>query len=342
MNKIGIIGHFGGNQNFTDGQTVKTKEINFQIEKHYEFETMKFDTYKNSHNPFKLFLGIKKLLKNNDVIVLIVSQRGYKIISLILFVLNKIYKKRLFDFVIGGSRYKIYDKNVLRIKVANSFEKIYVETNSMKEEYLKRKVRNVEVLPNFKKLEIKNSEKKIEKKLKLCTFTRIIKEKGIEDAIEAVKIVNESYEYGSVELVIYGKPDNEYEKNFFDILDKSPLYIKYGGLIQPSLSTDEISKYDAMLFLTYWKGEGFPGTVLDSFFSGVPIIATDWNCNSELIKDKETGFIVNINSPDEVSRIIIKCLQNRQILKKMRERCINEALKYTPEEIMNQFYKQID
>ena len=33
-----------------------------------------------------------------------------------------------------------------------------------------------------------------------------------------------------------------------------------------------------MLFLTYWNGEGFPGTILDSLFSSVPVIAT-LDCN---------------------------------------------------------------
>ena len=44
--KIGIVGHLGGNKQFLDGQTIKTKEINAYIEKYFNTKTSKLDTYK--------------------------------------------------------------------------------------------------------------------------------------------------------------------------------------------------------------------------------------------------------------------------------------------------------
>ena len=35
MIKIGVCGHFGGNRNFLDGQTVKTKIITRELQKKY-------------------------------------------------------------------------------------------------------------------------------------------------------------------------------------------------------------------------------------------------------------------------------------------------------------------
>ena len=37
-NKLGIIGHFGGNKKFLDGQTVKTKILYEELEKKNELE----------------------------------------------------------------------------------------------------------------------------------------------------------------------------------------------------------------------------------------------------------------------------------------------------------------
>ena len=92
--KIGVIGHFGGNKQFLDGQTVKTKEINEYIEKYYKIKTFKFDTYKNARNPIKLLYSINKTLKKNDIVIVILSIRGYKIITPILMFLNK-FKHRI-------------------------------------------------------------------------------------------------------------------------------------------------------------------------------------------------------------------------------------------------------
>ena len=93
--RIGMIGHFGGDKNFTDGQTVKTKEIERVLENKFTNPINKFDTYKNSKNIFKLFFGIKKIVKNSDIIILIVSSRGYKIILPLLMFFNKFYKRNL-------------------------------------------------------------------------------------------------------------------------------------------------------------------------------------------------------------------------------------------------------
>lgn len=341
--KIGIIGHFGGNQCFTDGQTVKTKEINRQIEKHYGLRTKKFDTYKNSHNIFKLIFGVNKLLKGSDVVILIVSERGYKILNILLPALNKFYNKRLFDFVIGGTRYKLYDKSKIQAKNAKKYEKIYVETNHIKKEYEIRNIKNVEVFPNFKQIQIQDGKViNKDKSLKLCTFSRIRKEKGIEDAIAAVNKANSKLGDNLVELCIYGKPDKEYEKEFSELLNTLPKTITYGGLISPNKSTEVIKQYDAMLFLTYWKSEGFPGTIIDSLSAGVPVIATDWNCNFEILKENYTGIKVKTMEPNSVANKLIKIANNKSKLHIMRKNCINEANKYKPEKIMSIFYEEIE
>lgn len=341
--RIGIIGHFGGDKNFTDGQTVKTKEIEKVLRNDFSKTINKFDTYKNSRNIFKLFFGIKKIVKNSDVIILIVSSRGYKIILPLLIFFNMFYKKEIFDFVIGGSRYKIFEKNNFLKSLAKKCKRIYVETQSLLEKYNDLEIDNVTVLPNFKKLKIYADKKEFVKKdkIKLCTFTRVCKEKGIEDAIEAVKYANEKLKKDVFYLDIYGAPDNSYIDKFEKILKEFPEFIQYKGIINPNESSKIIKEYDVMLFLTYWNGEGFPGTILDSLFSGVPVIATDWNCNFEILREGYTGYKVEIKNPKQTGDLLIKCYNNQIEMCDMKENCLKEAIKYLPENVIKIFYKDI-
>jgi len=76
-----------------------------------------------------------------------------------------------------------------------------------------------------------------------------------------------------------------------------------------------------MLFPTFWVGEGFPGIIIDAYIAGLPIIASDWNLNGEIIDEKETGFIIKkkdsiqlkdkmkyfIKNPEEIIRIGNNC-----------------------------------
>jgi glycosyltransferase involved in cell wall biosynthesis len=48
-------------------------------------------------------------------------------------------------------------------------------------------------------------------------------------------------------------------------------------------------------FLSYWKGEGFTGVIIDAFIAGVPVIATGWNMNTEIIEDGINGFVIPPN-----------------------------------------------
>ena len=49
---IAMIGHFGGQENFTDGQTVKTKNLYKELSEQTDWEILIVDTYYKNKNPF--------------------------------------------------------------------------------------------------------------------------------------------------------------------------------------------------------------------------------------------------------------------------------------------------
>ena len=330
--KIGIIGHFGGNKVFLDGQTIKTKEINKYLEDYYKIKTDKIDTYKNKYNLFKMIYLIIKILKNNDIIIVILSIRGYKIITPILMFFNIFYKRRLFDIVIG-KRYHIYKNNNIISRLSRKYEKIFIETSLIKKEYIKRNICNVEILNNFKRLN-KGKVHITKNKIRLCTFSRVIKEKGINEAIEAIIKVNKRLKKDIFVLDIYGVISDSYKEEFNNIINNSPNYIEYKGEVDYNKSVDILNNYDVMLFLTYYKNEGFPGTIIDAFYAGLPVIATKWNSNLEVLKDNYTGLLVDINNIDQVVDKLIYLYNNKDILNKMKENCLKESDKYNPDKVM--------
>lgn len=330
--KIGIIGHFGGNKQFLDGQTIKTKEINAYIENYFHIKTFKFDTYKILKNPFKLIYQLIRILKNNDIVIVILAIRGYKVITPLLMFLNIFYKRRLFDIIIGGGRYRIYKNNNLITRCSRKYEKIFVETNFVKNKYLDLNINNVDILHNFKNLK-KGKLKPTEDVIKICIFSRIIKEKGITEAIQSVIKANNITD--KFELDIYGVIGKKYKEEFKNIMSSCPDFIKYKGTIDYDKSVDVLNNYDVMLFLTYYKNESFAGTILDAFYSGVPIIASDWKSNFEILKDGVTGL--KVNSVDDVVDCLIDLYNNKDKLDKMKKNCLKESSKYLPDKVMKSF-----
>ncbi|MBM7690779.1 glycosyltransferase involved in cell wall biosynthesis [Peribacillus deserti] len=340
MSKIAIIGHFGGTNDFSDGQTVKTKELYNHIVCEYISEVFVLDTYQITKNIFKLVGLINDILRNNEKVVLVVSSRGYKVLLPILILLNQIYKRDIYDFVIGGYRQNHLKKNIILRWFSRQCKMIYLESHSLVNDYKSLKISNCMYLPNFKKLNVvsdRDLNRKIEKPFKLCTFSRIRKEKGIEDAIEVVKLVNTKLGEVVFELDIFGVADKGYKERFKDLQTKFPSYIRYGGLIDYSNSTDVLKDYFLLLFPTYHNGEGFPGTLIDAFASGLPVIASDWNCNAEIIEDGKTGRIVPVKDISTLSELLLYYVDHPSEVLSLRKNCVDEAYKYTPEYALKPF-----
>ena len=308
---IGIIGHFGGNKNFTDGQTVKTKELYNYLLDNTNFLITKFDTYNIKINPFKKFIDLYRLFKKVDVVILIVSSRGYKILVPIIDFLNRKRNVRLYDFVIGGNRQKIFENNSSLLKKAYKYKKIYVETKKMLLDYEKLGFHNVEIMNNFKNITSYSPKKHNNHNvIKLCTFSRVCKEKGISDSIKVVKKLNDCDENKQYVLDIYGKIDDNYMAEFNSLLNENSKFVSYCGVADFSISSKIISNYDLLLFLTFWPGEGMPGTIIDCFFASTPVVATDWNYNFEILKDKCTGIKVEVGNVDQVVKEILVLVNN--------------------------------
>lgn len=341
--KVCIIGHFGGDKFFTDGQTVKTKEIR-ELLLTSGYEVSSVDTYYLRKNPFSILRKIKKAFRNDDAIVLVVSMRGYSILSPLLARMNRRAKLKMFDFVIGGTRYKIFDKKSFYKNVAKSFTRIYVETDRIKREYFSRGIKNVEVIPNFKSIEkfppkenyIKDGE------LHACTFSRVIKEKGISDAIDAIKIANNCGDGKKYYLDVFGKIDERYKDEFLEKVKKSDGIVKYGGELKPDESSKIINHFDVLLFPTYWKSEGFPGTIIDALFAAVPIIATDWNDNFCILQPDMNAIKVNIMNPADLAKAMQKIVNDKAFFLKMSSNNSILASKYSPEYAKERILKDME
>ena len=78
---------------------------------------------------------------------------------------------------------------------------------------------------------------------------------------------------------------------FDELKDSFSACVHYGGLVPFYKSVEVLKNYFALLFPTYYEGEGFAGTLIDALAAGVPVIASDWRYNPEIVEDGMTGKI---------------------------------------------------
>lgn len=177
--------------------------------------------------------------------------------------------------------------------------------------------------------------------LPLCTFSRVMREKGIEDAVHAVKAVNEHLGRTIYTLDIYGQVDSSQMEWFDDLISNFPSYVKYGGLVPYDKSVEVLKDYFALLFPTYYEGEGFAGTLIDALAAGVPVIASDWRYNPEIVEDGMTGKIYKVQNELSLRESLKWAYQNQDLWNSMKSNCIKLAYQYLPEKAIEILANQI-
>lgn len=330
--KIGICGHFGGGEVFLDGQTVKTKIVYEALCSLHSSENIKtVDTYKIKKRLIPVLFGTFRLFSGSDVCIMLPAHNGLKVFSRLFAFLKKLYKKKTYYVVIGGWLPEfIKDKPKIRASL-ETFDGILVETDTMRAALNELGYDNVAVLPNFKKLNlIEQAEIAFEHEIpyRLCTFSRVMKEKGIEDAINAVRMINEKIGKTVFTLDIYGQIDSGYAEEFERARENFPEYISYRGLVPFDRSSEVLREYCCLLFPTYYSGEGFAGTLIDAFASALPVIASDWKYNPEIVDD-EVGVIFRAGDVQDLCRVLEDVYNGKYDLSAMRTSCLARARHYS-------------
>ncbi|MGI6490874.1 MAG: glycosyltransferase family 4 protein [Pelotomaculum sp.] len=334
-----IIGSLGRNRAVADGQTIKTKILYEEIlaERLYD-EVNIVDMSDRKGRGFSIFLQIIYAFFWSDHIIFSVSSNGMRVLYPMLYYMNHIFKKAIIQVTIGGGLPKRTQKNPKWIKYMNSFGKNFVETEKMRVALEEQGLNNVDVIPNFKKFslnadEIKQKRKKVfnEQRKKICTFSRVCETKGIEDAVEAVKLINSRLGFDGYQLTIYGKIDDEYKSRFEEIKREFPSCVVYGGVVPYDLCVSTISDYYIMLFPTYHPGEGFPATIIDAFYAGVPVLASSWNYNGDILSDGKTGRLFPARDINAIVDLLAEYYYKPDEIYKMSLACMNEVAKYQPD-----------
>lgn len=337
MKRICIIGHFGHGENLLNGQTVKTKIVTKEIVKELgKKEVSCIDTHGGVKALISAFRHALIALKYHKNIIIMPAENGLRIFAPLLVLLNLLFHRKLHYVVIGGWLPEFLKKRKKLTKALMSFDGIYVETNTMRKALEAQGFNDVYVMPNFKDLNILKESELVyhhTEPYRLCTFSRVMKEKGIEDAVNAVKTVNEHFGRIVYTLDIYGQVDSAQTEWFNELKSTFPLYIKYGEFVPFDKSVEVLKNYFALLFPTYYEGEGFAGTLLDAMAAGVPVIASDWRYNPEIVNEK-TGYVYPVHDNHAFVTTLISVGNNSDLLLSKKSDCLKEAEKYRAENVI--------
>jgi len=334
MKKIAIIGKFYTDKGVVDGQAIKTTILASEIEKKSKHCTVvRINTFGWKKRCLNLFSESVRAIQTCDHVILMTDAGGIKVFPWLLCLANVKRKCRLHYVVVGGWLVHVLKKNRILGSFLRRFDRIYVETNAMKKGLEDMRFNNVSILLNCKPLVPVSDTDLIYHKTepyKLCVFSRIMKEKGIEEAVNAVVTTNEFYKRKVYSLDIYGQIDDGQTSWFEKLSETFPDEIKYCGVVPFEKSVDIIKTYFALLFPTKFYTEGIPGTIIDAYASGVPVIASEWENFSDIIEPNVTGIGYPFLQSEILKDILIEIVRNPIRILDMKRNCLNRSYDYLP------------
>ena len=284
------------------------------------------DTYQWQKRPSTWFNLIYHVVFSHwdSVLISASSVSTYQLLKFINLISPSLIKKTTYLVVGGYFPEGIRDKR-FDWKIYQGLKNIIVQGETLKGVLIANSnLKNIKVLPNFKEFPVLEFNKSRSSGIFRFVYVgRISKTKGINEIMEAIESISQKSEINFI-VDFYGPMDDK-----FDFTNQST---KYNGFLdfqrKPEKSYEALSGYDCMLFPTYWQGEGFPGVVIDAFVCGLPIIATDWNMNAEIIKDEVNGFIIPPMDSKALAEKMKFVMGHKDVLSEISLNNINRSKEY--------------
>lgn len=330
MKKICILGAFGFREEHYDGQTIKTRNL-LNLLKNKGVDPDFFETQNFKFNKFSVLSMCIKVLRCKTLFYLPASNNLTYLFPII-YILSKLSRCKIHYFVVGGWLREFLEKKPLHRKLLSQIAGIHCETELMKtlleEDY---GFKNVDTFPNFRINNYNSTFHHEDGKLKLVFMARVNKKKGLDTIFAVCEKIKQDKLDSVISVDFYGQLQNlDGDVEYFNTNINRYDFVKYNGPVSPSDVYSILEKYDAMLLPTHYFTEGLPGSVIDAYMSGIPVIVTKWKHAKEFVDDEKTGLIIPFEDDgSSLYEAILRLFNNTELLKNMKSLSLKKGYEFS-------------
>ena len=310
-----VIGNFASITNQLCGQSVKTRSL-YKLAKEIIPEIDCFDTQLIAYDKLSFFKMLWKFCKN-DYVIYLPAARNMTWFFPILYILSIFCRTKILQFEIGNWMVDLLANKPIHRWMIKRIKQFYAETEQSKKELeCKYGLKNVSIFPNFRffEFERRTIESCEKSKLELVFCARINRKKGL-DLIFSLGdyLIKENLDY-YVSITFFG-PIYDKDKEYFLESLKKYSFMNYEGMLQQEVISEKLQHFDCMLLPTHYYTEGLPGSIIDAYIVGIPVIVTKWKNAEEFVINNVTGVIIPFhNGQNELNQTVADLISNEKRL----------------------------
>jgi glycosyltransferase involved in cell wall biosynthesis len=229
--------------------------------------------------------------------------------------MNKLMMSRCYTFIVGDTLYQKY-----RTEYKNT-HKIYVST-----------VTNSWIFP--KAIHIQKYQ------IRLLSVSKLHPVKGLTYLIRALPIVLKQISI-PIKLVIIGSGKEERElKKLVECLGLCE-NVEFKGYVP--FSKELMEFYDnSDIFISSSLSEGFPATIFEAMARGVPLICTDVGGIPNIIKNGESGLLVEPRNSMQIANSILQLFKDDNLRHKLIKNGLDMVKKYRKDVVIEEIVNHIN
>ncbi|PIR89070.1 MAG: hypothetical protein COU07_03195 [Candidatus Harrisonbacteria bacterium CG10_big_fil_rev_8_21_14_0_10_40_38] len=150
---------------------------------------------------------------------------------------------------------------------------------------------------------------------------RLVEQKGQSVLIDAAKKILEKQKDFSFVIVGDGKLEDNLKKQAKELGIEQKVFFTGSRKDTP----DILRSSDIFAFPSIWEGQGL--ILFEAIFSKIPIVASNTGGIPDIIKDNETGVLVEPGNSDELAKILMRVAEDKTLQNKITS-CIYERYKH--------------
>lgn len=332
MKKLIFIGPILKGKQAISGGTMKNQLFLQRFSEVFD-QVVTVDTFHWQKRPFLFVELLWTLTFNYGAKVVISCEAMAPIIIKFLYYVR--LKKEVFYWVIGSGFVERINKGALKPRPFKYLRRIIVQSPAMVESLNRAGVNNAVYIPNSKPIYNIPPVDHSEGKTRFVFLSRIQAEKGCDLIRNCVQRLNSEGLSEEFSVDFYGFKMPGYD---FDDAMEGIQNVAYKGILdmKGEEGYKRLSQYDVFLFPTFYAGEGFPGVVIDAYIAGVPLIASDWHFNAEVIADGETGVLIPPQDEESLYSAMKSFVVNKAIINEMSAACKKRAKQYDVNSVLSE------